>query len=118
MDGLKISSHRIEFTDASRSLNHAYPQEDITLHIPVSVRRYILGTGGKTLKAITNNTGTRIRLPPRQEDHGDGRNELDVEEDEELMDVRIEGDIEGVSMAKDEILKITKERARKHELCL
>ncbi|KAF0396830.1 kh domain containing protein [Gigaspora margarita] len=83
-----------------------------TIQIPVSARRFILGTRGQTLQAITSRTGTRIQLPPRQENNIE-ENEFDYDEDEEMMSVKIEGDTKGINLAKEEITAIVNERTTK-----
>ncbi|CAG8593403.1 18703_t:CDS:10, partial [Racocetra fulgida] len=83
-----------------------------TIQIPVSARPYILGARGQTLQAITSRTGTRIQLPPRQENNIE-ENELGYDEDEEMMSVKIEGDTKGINLAKEEISTIVNERATK-----
>ncbi|KAG9290830.1 hypothetical protein G9A89_010979 [Geosiphon pyriformis] len=87
---------------------------EIRISIPTSVRRYILGAGGATLKSITHRTGTRIRLPPRQGDlHEDRSSEVDYDEDEEMMEITIEGDEKSVNLAKAEIEAIVHEKTSK-----
>ncbi|CAG8560746.1 1982_t:CDS:10, partial [Ambispora leptoticha] len=84
------------------------------IQIPVSVRRFILGAGGETLKSISLRTGTRIQLPPRQEEHHEEKtSELDYDDDEEQMTITIEGDEEGIDLAKANIEAIVNEKTSK-----
>ena len=59
------------------------------------------------MKSIISRTGTRIQLPKRDntEEKVEG-----FDEEEEMMDIRIEGDKEGVEMAKSEIEAIVIEK--------
>ncbi|CAB4487493.1 unnamed protein product [Rhizophagus irregularis] len=89
--------------------NLAVKSEEV-IQIPISARRYILGSRGVTLQTITHETSTRIQLPPRQENHNEEKSELDYDEDEEMMDVKIEGDAKGISLAKEKIEAIVNNR--------
>ncbi|CAG8436334.1 9075_t:CDS:2 [Funneliformis caledonium] len=82
--------------------NLAVKSEKI-IQVPISVRRHILGTRGQTLQSITTKTGVRIQLPTRQENHIEERIELDYDAEEEMMDVKLEGDAKGISLAIEEI---------------
>ncbi|CAG8489346.1 12407_t:CDS:10 [Ambispora gerdemannii] len=87
---------------------------EIRIQIPVSVRRFILGARGETLKSISHRTGTRIQLPPRQgEPHEEKTSELDYDEEEEQMTITIEGDEEGINLAKADIEAIVNEKTSK-----
>ncbi|CAG8468568.1 10047_t:CDS:10 [Acaulospora morrowiae] len=80
------------------------------IQVPVSARLVLLGYRGQTLQAITMKTGTRIQLPPRQENSVEEKLESDYDEEEEMMSVKIEGDVKGVSAAKAEIEAIVNDR--------
>jgi rRNA processing protein Krr1/Pno1 len=79
--------------------------------VPASVRRFIIGTKGKTLQQIEQVSSTRINIPPRKDD------EVLDEESDESVNLTIVGDVAGIKIAKAEIEKIVSEkvRARKHE---
>ncbi|RHZ71430.1 hypothetical protein Glove_258g36 [Diversispora epigaea] len=87
-------------------------KSEVTIQVPVSARRFILGSRGQTLQGITLKTGTRIQLPPRQENSTEEKTEFDNDEDETMV-VKIEGDIKGVNEAKAEIEAIVNERSTK-----
>ncbi|CAG8506684.1 4087_t:CDS:10 [Diversispora eburnea] len=87
-------------------------KSEVTIQVPVSARRFILGSRGQTLQGITLKTGTRIQLPPRQENSAEEKTEFDNDEDE-IMVVKIEGDVKGVNEAKAEIEAIVNERSTK-----
>ncbi|CAG8570284.1 5195_t:CDS:2 [Paraglomus brasilianum] len=96
---------------AKRELKTALAvKTELIIKVPASVRRHIFGPGGSTLKSIISRTGTRIQLPKRDtiEEKVEG-----IDEEEEMMDIRIEGDKEGVGMAKAEIETIVVEKTPK-----
>ncbi|KAK9460376.1 uncharacterized protein V1516DRAFT_676457 [Lipomyces oligophaga] len=79
--------------------------------IPASVRALIIGTGGRTLKGIQQRTTTKIQVRKRDESQ-EFAPKPQFEDEEELTDVSIEGDIEGVALAKEEILAIVGEHTK------
>ncbi|CAN6607218.1 protein Scp160p [Trichomonascus vanleenenianus] len=83
------------------------------LPVPASVRASIIGARGATLKPIVEKSGCQIQLPraeatPTRQESG----EASDDEEEECIDVTIEGDAEGIQVAVDEILAIVKARAK------
>ncbi|KAK9369576.1 hypothetical protein V1509DRAFT_562423 [Lipomyces kononenkoae] len=85
--------------------------------IPASVRPFIIGTGGRNLKAIQQRSSTKIQVQKKEEvagDDGDDSSKPDYDAgEEETTEVTIEGDIDGVAMAKAEIVEIVAERTKK-----
>ncbi|CAI2172244.1 14780_t:CDS:2 [Funneliformis geosporum] len=88
------------------------------IKVPISVRRNIIGTRGQTLQSITSKTRVRIQLPPRQENHIEERSELDYDDEEEMMDVKLEGDAKGISLAIEEIdaIVINNKTTKRHKI--
>ncbi|KAI8341994.1 hypothetical protein BC941DRAFT_510074 [Chlamydoabsidia padenii] len=84
----------------------------VEMAIPASVRRFIIGTKGKTLQQIEQVSSTRINIPPRKDD------ELLDDENDETVNLTIVGDVAGIKIAKAEIQKIVGEKAAKHTLKL
>ncbi|KAK9386261.1 hypothetical protein V1515DRAFT_537905 [Lipomyces mesembrius] len=84
--------------------------------VPSSVRAFIIGTGGRNLKAIQQRSSTKIQVQKKEEiagGDGDGSSKPDYDAgEEETTDVTIEGDIDGVAMAKAEILEVVAERTK------
>ncbi|RUP44571.1 hypothetical protein BC936DRAFT_149285, partial [Jimgerdemannia flammicorona] len=81
-------------------------QTTVSYSIPSSVRRYVIGAKGSTLKAIEVQSATVIRMPPRPWEEVEPVVEDDGEEKDEMMDVSITGDPDGIKIAKAEIEKI------------
>lgn len=77
--------------------------------VPNSVRPYIIGTGGRTLKAIQQKTSTKIQVQKRDETE---YCKPEFDDEEETTDVTVEGDMDGVALAKVEILEIVAERTK------
>lgn len=70
------------------------------------MRPYIIGSKGRTLKAIVDKTGARVQLPKR-----DDALQNDSEADpEEMVELVIEGDIDGANAARKDIEQIVAER--------
>ncbi|KAK9364141.1 hypothetical protein V1504DRAFT_443706 [Lipomyces starkeyi] len=83
--------------------------------VPSSVRAFIIGSGGRNLKAIQQRSSTKIQVQKKEEVAGDGDGSSKPDYDageEETTDVTIEGDIDGVAMAKAEILEVVAERTK------
>ncbi|PKS11507.1 hypothetical protein jhhlp_003272 [Lomentospora prolificans] len=78
----------------------------ITVAIPQSARAHIIGKQGSTIKALQERTGARINFPKLEE----AQAALDDDDDAEIH-VTIEGNTISAASARDEILKIAKERA-------
>ncbi|GAO47518.1 hypothetical protein G7K_1723-t1 [Saitoella complicata NRRL Y-17804] len=77
--------------------------------VPSRVRRFIIGAKGATLREIETKTGAHVQLPKREET--DAQEHEDSEE-EVMVDVTVEGDFDGVRLAKEEIEKIVDERTQ------
>ncbi|ODQ64417.1 hypothetical protein NADFUDRAFT_83891 [Nadsonia fulvescens var. elongata DSM 6958] len=93
-----------------------------TFEVPASVRYHIIGSKGSKLKAIIEKSQTQIQVGKRPEDVREslettpaspvsGEVDSDLEE-EETIEVTLQGDDEGIRIAKDEIMAIVTERAR------
>ncbi|KEI39517.1 uncharacterized protein L969DRAFT_49218, partial [Mixia osmundae IAM 14324] len=81
----------------------------ISLPIPSSTRSVIIGAKGRTLKAICEETGAQIQIPPR-----DDAAEQSVEPDADpLVDITISGDATAVQAAKARVEAIVGERTSK-----
>ncbi|ORX85606.1 hypothetical protein BCR32DRAFT_87041 [Anaeromyces robustus] len=74
---------------------------------PYSVRRYIVGQKGATIKSIMADTKTNIEMPPRLPNE----DEVDDEEEQEL---KISGDRVGIELAKESIEKIINKYANRY----
>jgi hypothetical protein len=68
--------------------------------VPVSAKSKIIGSGGKNLKALT--TKTMVKIDIARESRLD-------EDDEEVSDVTISGDADGIEMARKEIQAVVDE---------
>ncbi|KAK9479931.1 hypothetical protein V1514DRAFT_277444 [Lipomyces japonicus] len=80
----------------------------LKLLVPSSALSFIIGHRGKNLSAITSKTQTRIQVSKRPNDAEDNTQD----DDEDTADVVIEGDVEGVQQAKQEVLAIVDERTK------
>lgn len=78
----------------------------LKLLVPSAVRPYIIGSKGRTLKAIIEKTGARVQLPKR-DDALPNDSEVDPEE---MVELTIEGDFDGANLARQEIEQIVSER--------
>ncbi|KAL4402923.1 RNA binding protein [Malassezia pachydermatis] len=83
----------------------------LSMLIPAALRPFVVGAGGKNIKAITEQTGVRIHIPPRSKD-------LPMEENEdpllgEQTEVTIEGDEVNALEAQEMIHAIVAERTSK-----
>lgn len=85
----------------------------ISVHVPVSTRRFIIGTKGKILNAISEMSGASIQLPKRKEGESEGQEDTDDWENQEAIEIKIVGDVFGVQIAKGEIKKIVDEKTSK-----
>ncbi|WFD00899.1 hypothetical protein MYAM1_003655 [Malassezia yamatoensis] len=61
----------------------------LSVWIPASLRAYVIGAGGKNIKAITEETGVRIQIPPRTS------SEPMYEAQDPLLDQQVEVVIDG-----------------------
>ncbi|PVV04405.1 hypothetical protein BB560_001085 [Smittium megazygosporum] len=79
------------------------PHVSIVIQIPAVVRRFLIGTKGQTLASIQNQTGARIVLPPKDEAEKNSSNydknlaEIDDDDLIELIEVTVNGDVQGTS---------------------
>ena len=74
------------------------------MKVPGSVRSHIIGRQGSTIQSISQDTGAKVQLPKVAQPA------LGTGDDEEEIDVLIEGDALGVSLAKARIQSIVSER--------
>lgn len=74
--------------------------------IPSSARAHIIGKGGSQIKQLQEETGARIQLPKVE-----GRSSpAQDDDDDELIDVIVEGNAMSAASAREKILKIAGER--------
>ncbi|EPS41164.1 hypothetical protein H072_4956 [Dactylellina haptotyla CBS 200.50] len=71
--------------------------------IPVSTRKHIIGPKGATIQGITQRTGCRVQIPQVEETEVV---EDPFAEEEQMVEVALEGDVDGIKMAKAEIQQI------------
>lgn len=87
-------------------------QETVQYAVPSSARPHLLGAKGRTLIAIQTKTGVQITVPPRTKEQQEtslepaNANDDDLDVEEEMVDVAIEGDVESIKAAKEEIDQI------------
>lgn len=87
-------------------------QETVQYAVPSSARPHLLGAKGRTLIAIQTKTGVQITVPPRTKEQQEtsleaaDANDDDLDAEEEMVDVAIEGDVESIKAAKEEIDQI------------
>jgi len=74
---------------------------------PYSVRRFIVGQKGATIKAIMTETKTNIEMPQRLP------NEEELDDEEEQL-LKITGDKVGIELAKENIEKIINKHANRY----
>ncbi|KAL2258041.1 hypothetical protein VTK26DRAFT_8796 [Humicola hyalothermophila] len=82
-------------------------KQSIKVEIPRSARAHIIGKGGATIKALQEKTGARIQMP-RVEESQQGPAD---EDDDEPIDVVIEGNAQQAAAARNAVLQIVGERA-------
>ena len=81
----------------------------LTVLVPAALRSFVIGPGGKHIKAITERTGVRIDVPPRPDDTPmEGDPLLGVQ-----LEVTIEGDEVNAQQARAMIETIVAERTSK-----
>lgn len=87
--------------------------------IPASLRAFVIGAKGKNLKTITEQTGVKVNVPPRDpaadqtaDADANQRNTIDYENDEQIP-VTLEGDEINVKQAQAMIQSIVAERTSK-----
>ncbi|KAK9456481.1 hypothetical protein V1511DRAFT_457907 [Dipodascopsis uninucleata] len=90
------------------------PRVKDTLIVPASVRSFIIGTKGRTLKSIIDKSQTKIQIAKKEEQENGETEKVndDYVAEDETAEVLIEGDIEGVAIAKQEIMAIVAERTK------
>lgn len=79
-----------------------------TIQVPASVRANIIGPKGSNLRPIIERSGAQIQITKKE----DTPTQPIDDDDEIVVDVKIEGDPEGVEIAKKEILAIVSSRVR------
>ncbi|KAK3682574.1 hypothetical protein B0T22DRAFT_484618 [Podospora appendiculata] len=80
-------------------------KQTLKVPIPQSAKAHIIGKGGSTIKSIQEKSGARIQLPKVDESQP-----LD-DDDEDMIDVLVEGNALSAVTARDLILKIAGDRA-------
>ena len=83
----------------------------LTVLVPASLRAYVIGAGGKNIKAITEETGVRIQIPPRAP--GAAAPESDDPLADEQVEVTIEGDEVNAQQAQARLEALVAERTSK-----
>lgn len=79
----------------------------VTVQVPASARPAIIGPKGSNLRPIIAKSGTQIQVAKKEETPV-----VEDDEEEPVVDITIEGDREGVEIAKKEILAIVSARVR------
>ncbi|KAG0256577.1 hypothetical protein DFQ27_005662 [Actinomortierella ambigua] len=108
---------------AMRLLKSKFSKKDKVLHpVPSSARRHILGAKGRTLASIQQKTGVQITVPQRTKEEMEQEqeaafesgdiNDEDLDVEEKMVDVVIEGDIEGIVAARAEIDQVISRACR------
>ncbi|KAI9376571.1 hypothetical protein BJX61DRAFT_254097 [Aspergillus egyptiacus] len=87
-------------------------KQSVRVPIPTSARPHIIGRQGTVVQDIQQRTGARIQVPRAEDRSGD------EDEDNDTIDVLIEGDAVAAEMARREIEAIVKERASNMNLRL
>jgi len=89
-------------------------RQSLAVHIPKSVLPHIIGAKGKTLKGIEERAAVKIQTPKRDENAtsplSEPSNEFDEIAEEPSVDITVEGDFEGVAIAKAEIDAIVNDK--------
>ncbi|KAL5614849.1 hypothetical protein BROUX41_004931 [Berkeleyomyces rouxiae] len=81
---------------------------NVSVSIPQSVRAFIIGKQGSTIKALEDKTGARINFPKTSEIPA----AVAADEDAEII-ITVEGNTVSAALAKSEIMKIVRERGAK-----
>ncbi|KAL4932645.1 putative RNA binding effector protein Scp160 [Aspergillus undulatus] len=87
-------------------------KQSVRVPIPTSARPHIIGRQGTVVQELQARTGARVQVPRAEEPSGD------EDEDNDTIDVLIEGDAVAAEMARREIEAIVKERASNMNLRL
>ncbi len=77
----------------------------LTFTIPASVRSHVIGSQGNVLRPIIEKSQTKIEIARRE-------NNSIPADDDEMLEVSVEGDAEGANIAKSDILAIVNERMK------
>ncbi|PVU90296.1 hypothetical protein BB561_004946 [Smittium simulii] len=95
------------------------PHVSIVLQIPAILRRFLIGTKGQTLSSIQLQSGAQISLPSKNDREDSVKNfdkninEINDEDLMELIDITINGDVQGVAIAKAAIEDIVSKKTSK-----
>ncbi|KAJ6256154.1 Vigilin [Drechslerella dactyloides] len=73
------------------------------MSIPVSTRKHIIGLKGATIQGITQRTGCRVQIPQVEETE---TVDDPFAEEEPMVEITLEGDHDGILLAKQEINQI------------
>ncbi|KAL5048293.1 hypothetical protein BDW71DRAFT_27825 [Aspergillus fruticulosus] len=87
-------------------------KQSVRVPIPTSARPHIIGKQGAVVQELQQRTGARVQVPRAEEPTGD------EDEENDTIDVLIEGDAVAAEMARREIEAIVKERASNMNLRL
>jgi hypothetical protein len=80
-------------------------QTSSKISIPQSIRSHIIGKGGATIKSIQEATGARIQMPKTE-----GLPAYPADEDDDMIDIVVEGNPIAITLARKAISKIANER--------
>lgn len=78
-----------------------------SVDIPVSVRRFIIGPKGTTLRQIEEKSNTRINFARKEEE------DFDENDPDDTIPLTIVGYVTDIMIAKEEIEKIVAEKVKK-----
>ncbi|RDW78523.1 putative RNA binding effector protein Scp160 [Aspergillus mulundensis] len=87
-------------------------KQSVRVPIPTSARPHIIGKQGAVVQELQQRTGARVQVPRAEDPSGE------EDEDNDTIDVLIEGDAVAAEMARREIEAIVKERASNMNLRL
>lgn len=79
-------------------------KKSVKVSIPRSARAHIIGKQGSTIKAMQESSGARIQMPKMEDTPGP------IDEDDDMIDIVVEGNVMAIQLAKKEISKIASER--------
>ncbi|KAF3932353.1 Vigilin [Dactylellina cionopaga] len=74
------------------------------MSIPVRTRKHIIGPKGATIQGITQRTGCRVQIP--QVEEAEEAVDDPFAEEEPMVEIALEGDADGIKMARHEIQQI------------
>ncbi|KAF9926224.1 hypothetical protein FBU30_004151 [Linnemannia zychae] len=91
-------------------------KETVEYLVPSSARPHLLGSKGRNLIAMQTKTGVQINIPRRKEGETTFEsvtaNEDDLDVEEEMVPITIEGDAESIKAAKEEIEAVISKACR------